>query len=207
MAMFRGGQDHHRRDMLDDPEDENEGDTNTRAKHLRRHIFQDDSYIDSGMLQVGSSIPLLEGSQGTSSVGYIDRETHFLLGSPEDETLRLASCVIRHILYFAQPQELETSPIVVEFRDAKARLAALTPILRRKIIATDDGGLSLREETNGAFQVIKNRVAILEAKRQFQCLEDGRPIMSDRCFAQMTCEALVARLADPFEELEHNRYC
>jgi hypothetical protein len=189
-----------------DAEDENESDAETRAKRRRRRTFQDDCYVDSSMIQVGSSSPLAEGSQGTSSVGFVDSETHFLLNSPEDETLRLISCVIRHILYFAPPQESELSPIVVEFRDAKARLSTTTPLLGRKMIATDDGGLCLRENSRGIFKVSKNRVAILEAKRQFRCLEEGRPIISDSCFAQMTCEALVARLADPYGELQHNRY-
>ncbi|KAF3386301.1 hypothetical protein F1880_000398 [Penicillium rolfsii] len=152
------------------------------------------------MIQVGSSSPLAEGSQGTSSVGYIDSEARSFLNSPEDKTLRLASSVMRHILYFAPPQDSVASPIVVEFRDAKARLSTLTPSLGRKLTATDDGGLCLREESHGAFRVSKNRVAILEAKRHFQCLEHGQPVVTDKCFAQMTFEALVARLADPTTE-------
>ncbi|KAF4509188.1 hypothetical protein G6O67_005476 [Ophiocordyceps sinensis] len=47
-----------------------------------------------------------------------------------------------------------------------------------------------------------NRLAILEAKRRFQYIVDGSPIISDECFAQMTCEALVARLADPLDEFD-----
>ncbi|KAJ6081470.1 hypothetical protein N7499_006344 [Penicillium canescens] len=146
-----------------------------------------------------------DGSQGASSIEYIDAESHRLLASPEDETLRLVSCVIRHILYFAPPQDAANIPAVVEFRDAKTRLSARTPKLKRKIIAIDDGGLCLREESRGLFKVLKSRVVILEAKRQFQCLENGQPTISDNCFAQMTCEALVARLADPFKELQFNR--
>lgn len=206
MAKLRAEQDNPRRDMLIDAEDGDESDDDRGTKRLRRRTLQDDGFIDSSMIQVGSSSPLAEGSQGTSSVGYIDSETHFFLNSPEDETLRLASSVIRHILYFAPPQDSVASPIVVEFRDAKARLSTLTPRLGRKLVATDDGGLCLREESHGAFRVSKNRVAILEAKRHFQCLEHGRPVVSDQCFAQMTCEALVARLADPLRELQHNRY-
>jgi hypothetical protein len=43
---------------------------------------------------------------------------------------------------------------------------------------------------------MKNNVAILEAKAHFQCLKDGRPIISDGCFAQVACEALAVRLSD-----------
>ena len=132
----------------------------------------------------------------------VDSESHRLLASPEDETLRLASCVIRHILYFGAPQDSVDLTTVVEFRDAKVRMAAFTPVLKRKIVAIDDGGLCLRKELNGGFSLCKNHLAILEGKRQFQCLENGRPIISDNCLAQMTCEALVASIADPFNELQ-----
>lgn len=136
---------------------------------------------------------------------YVDQEAHLLLSSPEDETLRLASCVIRHILYYAPPQDSGQLQSVVEFRDAKKRLAVETPELRRKMVATDDGGLYRRIALGNVFTVDKERVAIVEAKRQFQFLESGRPTISDDCLAQMTCEALVARLADPFTELGHGR--
>jgi ribonuclease HI len=81
-----------------------------------------------------------------------------------------------------------------------------TPILKRKIVAIDDGGLCLRKDLNGGFSLCKNHLAIWEGKRQFQCLEHGRPIISDNCLAQMTCEALVASIADPFNELQPNGY-
>jgi hypothetical protein len=206
MATIRGPQDNRITDFRISTDDKSDNDDDREVKRIRRRTLQDDGFVDSGVIQIGSSSPVAEGSQGTASVGYIDYETHFLLDSPEDETLRLASSVIRHVLYFAPPQDLVTSPIVVEFRDAKARLATSTPGLGRKLVATDDGGLCLREESNGAFRVSKNRVAILEAKRHFQWLEEGRPGISDKCFAQMTREALVARLADPLSELQHNRY-
>ncbi|KAL4923027.1 uncharacterized protein BDV17DRAFT_25677 [Aspergillus undulatus] len=204
MATFRSSQDNRTTDLCIDAGDGAESDNDRRAKRPRRHTLQDEVFVDSSKLQIGSSSPLAEGSQGTSSVGYIDSETHVLLNSPEVETLRLASSVIRHILYFGPPQNSAVSPIVVEFRDAKERLSTSTPRLGRKITATDDGGLCLREELQGAFRVSKNRVAILEAKKHFQCLEDGRPVISDKCFAQMTCEALVARLTDPLGELQHD---
>lgn len=204
MAMFRGGQDGRGRDTVDSTEEENEGDSESRTKRLRRRTLLED-YVDTSTIQIGSSSPLADGSQGTSSVGYIDAESHISFLLPEDETLRLASCVIRHILYFAPPQDSSGLSTVVEFRDVKSRLAASTPTLARTIVATDDGGLCLRQESCGIFKVSKDRVALLEAKRRFQCLENGRPIISDECFAQMTCEALVARLADPLGELEHSR--
>ncbi|CEJ62668.1 hypothetical protein PMG11_11162 [Penicillium brasilianum] len=174
-----------------------------RAKRPRRNTLQED-YVDSRTIQVGSSSPQEISSQESSSVGYVDPVSHRLLAAPEDETIRLASCVIRHILYFGAPQDSVELSTVVEFRDAKVRLTAYTPVLRRRIVAIDDGGLCLRKELNGCFAVSKNHLAILEGKRHFQCFENGRPIISDKCLAQMTCEALVASIVDPFNELQPN---
>ncbi|OOF97364.1 hypothetical protein ASPCADRAFT_143774 [Aspergillus carbonarius ITEM 5010] len=214
MAMFKGSQGRRRRDISgvqeedqgdnnnntdSDGDSDSDSDTGIRPKRPRRHTFQGE-FVDSSKLQVGSSSPPHDSSLGTSSVGYIDPDFHTLGIAPEDETLRLASCVIRHILYFAPPQGSVLEPSVVEFRDAKLRLAASTQNGIRQIIAIDDGGLCLRRQEPGkGFVVVKDHVAILEAKTQFQCLKNGRPIISDGCFAQMVCEALVVRLSEHLE--------
>lgn len=156
-------------------------------------------------MQVDSSSPLplstsFHGSQ-TSSLGYVDSYTHYLGVAPEDNTLRLASCVIRHILYFAPSLDSASNSKVVGFRDAKIRLTRRTVIRNRQIVAVDGGGLCLRQQTSdGGFVPAKSHVAILEAKPQFQCLEDGRPVISDGGFGQMVCEALAARLSDDSQE-------
>jgi hypothetical protein len=59
-----------------------------------------------------------------------------------------------------------------------------------------------RQKPGGGFILANNHVAILEAKTQFQCLENGRPVISDTCFAQMVCEALAARLSDITDKLQ-----
>ena len=105
--------------------------------------------------------------------------------------------MIRHILYFAPPQVSASRPIIVEFRDAKTRVAALTSVRNRQIVAIDDGGLCLRrQKPGGGFMLVNNYVAILEAKTQFQSFQDGRPIISDRSLAQMVCEGLATRLSN-----------
>src|SRR5690606_30504377 len=38
---------------------------------------------------------------------------------------------------------------------------------------------------------------LIEAKRRFGKVADGRPVISNECLAQMTCEALSARLESP----------
>jgi hypothetical protein len=203
LAMFKNGPA--RRGKESPVSDDDNGEGEDIAKRVRRNTLQED-YIDSGTMQVDSSSPREISSQETSSAGYVDCESHMLLASPEDETLRLASCVIRHILYFGAPQDSVDLGTVVEFRDAKVRIAVQSPLLNRKMVAIDDGGLCLRKELNGRFELIKNHVAILEGKRQFQCLEDGRPVISDDCLAQMTCEALVVAVANRSEELHRNGY-
>ncbi|KAM4064391.1 hypothetical protein HRG_012714 [Hirsutella rhossiliensis] len=194
MSMLSGPGDRRSTDSKALAEDD---DAKVRPKRAGRSTRQD-NYVDSSMIQVGSSSPLHESSSASSSMNFIDMDSHALLVSPEDETLRFTSCVIRHLLYFTSPQESRTLPIVVEFRDNKTRLAAFTPVLARRIVATDDGGLCLRQKLyDGVFAVGRNRVAILETKKRFQHIESGKPIISD--------ESLVARLADPLGELD-NRY-
>ena len=206
MTMFKGPKARRKADTRDSSEDESDEEIVSRPARIRTHPPQED-FVDSSMMQIGSSSPPPEGSQGTSSLVYVDLESHNFIMHPEDETLGLLSCVIRHILYFAPPQNSMSISAVVEFRDAKTRLAVSTPNLARKMVAIDDGALCLRQESStGLFTVVKNRVVTFEAKSHFQCIVDGQPIISDECFAQMTREALVARLADPLRELKHARY-
>ncbi|PLB50834.1 hypothetical protein P170DRAFT_455231 [Aspergillus steynii IBT 23096] len=200
LAMFKGSEERRGKNHLEDSpgdspqESDNEAEPSPKRPRIRTERIAQRGYVDSREIQIGSSSPAADGSQGTSSVEFIDAESHRILASQEDETLRLLSCVIRHVLYFASPQDSANMNAVVEFRDAKIRLSARTPKLKRKVIAIDDGGLYLRQESRGIFKALKSR-----------CLENGQPIISDSCFAQMTCEALVARLADPFKELQFER--
>ncbi|KFY98360.1 hypothetical protein V500_01725 [Pseudogymnoascus sp. VKM F-4518 (FW-2643)] len=206
MALLKGHRNRRRTDIKGDSGDESDSEVEeSRPKRIRRNTTPE-NFVNSSMIQIGSSSPTGEGSQVASSVGYVDVASHTLLMPPEDGTLRLASCAIRHILYFAPPQDSSRLATVVEFRDAKTRLTACTPVLERRLVATDDGGLCLRQRSNDSFTVVKNRVALLEAKRRFQCIENGKPVISDNCLAQMTCEALVARLTDPLKEFRHGRY-
>ncbi|PWY96102.1 hypothetical protein BO94DRAFT_507594 [Aspergillus sclerotioniger CBS 115572] len=224
LAMFKGCQDRHRYEeqheyatdnegAMEDEEDgagkedgeEHEGETEDeeRQSKRRRMNTSQPGFIDSQGMRVGSSSPLPEGSgsQG-SSLGYVDPDTHRLAIKPEGDTLRLVSCVIRHILYFAPPQNPALLPIVVEFRDAQSRMTATTINARYQMVAIDDGGLCLRrQKSGGGFKLAKRHVAILEAKPQFQWVEDGIPTISDRSFAQMVCEALATRLSDRGDRL------
>ncbi|KAE8385392.1 hypothetical protein BDV23DRAFT_188266 [Aspergillus alliaceus] len=121
------------------------------------------------MIQIGSSSPLTESSQRTSSLGFMNPESRPALASLEDETVWLAFYNICHMPYYAPPQNPPILPATVEVRDTKARLSAATPVKQRKIVAIDDGGLCFREESNGISKITKYRIAILDAKRHFQC--------------------------------------
>ncbi|RTE68701.1 hypothetical protein BHE90_016918 [Fusarium euwallaceae] len=170
----------------------------SRVKRVRRGTPE--GFVNSSLIQVGSSSPTDNHSHGTpdSSVGYVDGGHNGSIPLEED-TVRLVSCVFRHILYFTQ--SFDSRRLVVEFRDARMRHAA--PFLNHNVVAIDDGGLCLRRQIGGSFVLSRNQVVALEAKRRFQIIEDGRPVISDECFAQMACEAIAARLVDPLEELRH----
>ncbi|KGO73977.1 hypothetical protein PITC_009040 [Penicillium italicum] len=170
MAMFTGSLDR-REQNLSQNEGSNEDsgdydhDIEERPKRARRDTIQVDGYIDSDTMQVGSSSPVPGSSDHSASLAYVDRDTHILAVQPEDESLRLASCVIRHILYYGTPQDSTDEPVVTEFRDGKRRLDVSTINSDRQIVAIDDGGLCLRRHEPGrGYVVVENTVAILETK-------------------------------------------
>ncbi|RDW64545.1 uncharacterized protein DSM5745_09956 [Aspergillus mulundensis] len=144
MAMFKG---HRRRRAILDGEEESEMDDDTDAVQPKRRKYTafNESFVDSSTMQVGSSSPPYGSSRESSlsSVGYVDLNSHISELIPEDDTLRLATCAIRHILYFSSAQAPESS-VVVELRDARTRIAATTGD-EKQIVAVDDGGLCLRQ--------------------------------------------------------------
>lgn len=200
LATFKGNERRRGLNLAATPSESSDSATELPSRSPRMRIKRSglEGFRDSGKMKVGSSSSSDGSSDDTAStVEHIDAESHRLLASPEDTTVRLISCVIRHILYFIQPESLLHVTSVAEFRDEKAWLSAITNNTQRKIIAIDDGGICLRTRNGDTFQVIQKHAAILEAKRQFQCiLPTGKLMISDECFAQMTCEALTARLVD-----------
>ncbi|KAF5974424.1 Purine-cytosine permease FCY22 [Fusarium bulbicola] len=173
-----------------------EDESNSTNKRARRNTAKE-SFVNSSAIQINSSSPAMEqSSQGSSSIGFVDQDSHSTSVLLEDQTVRLAVCIIRHIVLFSRPQDNPPPEHVVQVRDTKSMLRARTSIYDREVTAIDDGGLYLRDNEIGSTQVLKPHVALIEAKRQFQRIENGRPIISDPCLAQMTCEALAARLSD-----------
>ncbi|RBR05576.1 uncharacterized protein FIESC28_11329 [Fusarium coffeatum] len=165
-----------------------------RHKRAKRDVCQD-GFVNSSSMQVGSSSPVADqASQGSSSIGFVDTSSQSNPLLLEDMTVSLARCLLQHILSFFPPQDSGSLPYVVEYRDCKTRLSAHTPRGGRTISARDDGGLFLRSNFVGDCQILRAHVALLEAKTRFNNIQDGVPLLSDDCFAQMTSEALAARL-------------
>lgn len=75
-----------------------------------------------------------------------------MIKAPKDGTLRLASCVIRHILYFAPPQESGRMATVVEFHDAKTRLTSHSPGLGRRMVVKPSEAGRLTHACGGSKQ-------------------------------------------------------
>ncbi|PYH63720.1 uncharacterized protein BO88DRAFT_305017, partial [Aspergillus vadensis CBS 113365] len=194
LAAFLGpnkNQTSGKRGYLEEEEDDEVDRMTLRPRHKK--LRKEDS-DEPGTISFDSNSNQSESSHGDSWLGYIELNDQ---GPPEDGTLQLLSSVLRHILYYGIPQDGETSKCVVEYRYMRASLSAFTEKGRRKISAVDDGGLCLRRRVKDAFVVTKDRVAIIEAKRDFQSIQDGRPVISEKRLAQMTREALVARMSDP----------
>ncbi|KAM0339738.1 hypothetical protein ACHAPU_010804 [Fusarium lateritium] len=105
----------------------------------------------------------------------------------EDYTVRLATCVLRHILNYTQGQDVD---IALEVRERERQLSLVLPKVPVTFTSIDDGGLCLRFKDKDAAQ--KSFVALLEAKKRLLVF-DGKAQISDEALAQMSCEAVLAR--------------
>lgn len=198
LAIFKGNDER----RVFDPISTSDEAVVTRPTRVRR-ITSHGDYVDSGEMEIDSSSPVLQSSPASSLSSYIGT-SHNRFKVSEDGTLRLISCVIRYILLYAPRQNSTGLQTVVEFRDVKCKLQAT--ICGQGVTAIDDGGLCLRQVKDGACKVERNRVAILETKSMFGLVNDGRLDIPDDCFAQMTCEALVARKADQNSVIDKDRF-
>ena len=183
------------------------------ATPRQRHQVQHEGFTDSQSMNLEES-PQSGGSasrpssQG-SSLGYVEAVAPGQSPLQEDKTVRLVECFIRHVLYYCPPQATRGLLEVVEFRDERLQWS-IEKDGSKLLSAVDDGGLSrvLRHDEIP----ISKEVCFLEAKKCFQIIRDGEPLISDECLAQMTCEALgfgvttnAQRSVNPFlEKKERN---
>ncbi|KAM0233767.1 hypothetical protein ACHAP5_010322 [Fusarium lateritium] len=105
----------------------------------------------------------------------------------EDHTVRLATCVLRHIINYTQDQDVG---FALEVRERSRQLSLVLPKVLVTFTSIDDGGLCLR--LRGREGIHKNFIALLEAKRRLY-ESDRKPQISDEALVQMACEAILAR--------------
>ncbi|ATY67279.1 hypothetical protein A9K55_000027 [Cordyceps militaris] len=166
----------------------------TRARPQTQHP----GFVNSTTMKVDSSSSGSSESGSRSSLAYVDEPSHALAAQNEDGTLHFIRCALRHVIHHSSP----SSPKVVEVRDVKLGLKAIVQTrnggvpAKRVLVAVDDGGLCLRQNKEGVWVNVAKRVLMLEAKNRFQYFDDGKPTISDDCLAQMTCQALAAKLCD-----------
>jgi len=171
--------------------------TDGRAGEKRKPVpIPRPNFADSSTIKDDSSPSKQRGESPSpfkspkSAGDRVDRDAHSKDNSPpETRTLHLVSCAFRHILYYCPPQAGNNPICVVEFRDVRNRYKAL---LRKdmEFVAEGDGGLSVN--FGDGLRISRESPVIIEAKKRFECIEDGIPIISDACFAQMA-EALAKR--------------
>lgn len=119
---------------------------------------------------------------------------------PDVLTAKLAGAFIRYVLNFCAGQE-PRNEAMLEFREDPERVRHDLPLLR--LDATDDGGIWTVEtrEWNKYPWMFVRRLALLDAKKAFQCIDDdNQPVVSDAHLSQYTCEALTACLNYPYED-------
>lgn len=136
-----------------------------------KKALHDENFVSSASLQIGSSSPTRPGSGDSSSASSIGYHLKSLAPPLEDLTVRLASCLIRCIINYAQPDN--QAPPLVCYRDERQMYEVQTPG-KKNIQAIDDGGVQLVTPWP-PFQ----QIALLEGKRDFQTLDDGTPTVSD----------------------------
>ncbi|KAK4034278.1 hypothetical protein C8A01DRAFT_39245 [Parachaetomium inaequale] len=152
-----------------------------------RHQPDFGDVVPPDSVQFGSS-PLnrpTTSSSATSSVGYTENPQ---VPAVEDLTLRLASCFVRFVLNYSQGDSTPT----LEFHDERSSASyqlRTGPASTASIQAIDDGGVRMFQPGDESLGV-----ALVEAKRSFQAIEEGRPTVSDGLLAQMVGQALLTRL-------------
>ncbi|KAK2743591.1 hypothetical protein FQN55_007189 [Onygenales sp. PD_40] len=144
--------------------------------------------VPSGDIQIGSSPPLRsDSSSSEGSIGYLEEFSAPLV---EDFTIRFVSCLIRCVLNYAQPVD-KNRPFVL-YRDERLEYHHLC--VSKRYEAIDDGGVQLWSPGRNL------QVALVEAKRNFQTINEGRPTLSDELLGQVVGEALAARIQGVDEE-------
>ncbi|KAK5653271.1 hypothetical protein OQA88_9170 [Cercophora sp. LCS_1] len=165
---------------------------------------QHPGYIDSSKINVASSSPtsdLYPSSSFTSdNAGHVPREEHAAWAISEDATVQLASTFLRHALVHCPLQHFAaagTPPqLLLEFSGIRRRMLAHFRDGALELEATADGEVTLlRRNAMGRFVDRGQVLVLLEAKKRFKLVHEGRPVITDNVLGQMVGEALTLRLS------------
>ncbi|KAK5657165.1 hypothetical protein OQA88_3222 [Cercophora sp. LCS_1] len=171
-----------------------------RPQRTRRQTQYAD-YVDSGKVKIasGSPAPQQSSSFGSDNAGHISREEHSARAVSEDATVQLASTFLRHALVYCPQQYVSADgnslQLLLEFSGIRRRIVARFSDQTFELEATADGEVAiLRRSQTGCFDR-GEALALLEGKRRFKLVREGRPVIPDEEFGQMVGEALSLRLS------------
>ncbi|KAK3377677.1 hypothetical protein B0H63DRAFT_477693 [Podospora didyma] len=183
----------------------------------RRQTQRHPDYVDSSNIQITSSSPApdshLSSSFASDNAGHVSREEHTRRALSEDATVQLASAFLRHALVHCPLQHVAAvgnpPPLLLEFSGVRRRMFAPFAHFGDKALeleATADGEVALlRRHATGRFVDRGEVPALLEAKKRFKLVREGRPVVTDYVLGQMVGEALTLRLSLAAAELGHGK--
>jgi len=180
----------------------------SRPQRIRRPTQNHPEYVDSGTMKVESSSPLpLSSSFGSSAASYVSRGVYAASADPEDETAQLVSAFLRAALVYCPLQSaavIHTIPRLLEFSGTRRYLSARLGNKAFRLNATPDGEFHLLPATTaGRFGNGGEVIALLEAKKQFRIIRNGRPVITDDVLGQMVGEALALRQSLAAQDIDH----
>ena len=183
-------------------------------QRTRRQTEQHPDYVDSSDIVITSSSPVpsshLTSSFASDNVGHVSREEHTARAVSEDATVQLASALLRHALIHSPLHHVATigdpSPLLLKFSGVRRRMFGRFVDEALELEATADGEITLlRWHSTGCFVDYGEVLALLEAKKRFELVYEGRPVVTDSVLGQTTGEALALRLSLAATELGHGK--
>ncbi|KAK1749612.1 hypothetical protein QBC47DRAFT_354840 [Echria macrotheca] len=139
-------------------------------------------------------------SFASDNAGHVSREEHAAWAMSEDATVQLASTFLRHALVHCPLQEVTaigpTPQLLLEFSGIRRRMLTHFGEGTLELEATADGEVALlRKDATGRFVHLGQAVMLLEAKKRFELVREGKPLITDNVLGQMLAEALTLRLS------------
>ncbi|KAH7303000.1 hypothetical protein B0I35DRAFT_196080 [Stachybotrys elegans] len=176
-----------------------------RPQRERKQV-QREGYIDSASAIPGSSSPILHSSsEFEADLGNLDEDDHEARRSrPEEVTVHLALCFLRHVLNLCLLQHLPGRAMEVEARpriERRTTNAYVAGIVR--VTAEDDGGICSMRKVGSGWEIRQPFLALLEAKRAFKYVRLDKstgncvPIISNENLAQCLGEAIITKKGNP----------